>query len=217
MKPGCIFDMDGVLVDSSAAHYQSWSRLGEEIGAAFPRALFDRTFGMHNNQIIPTWLERSLAPGELERLGLRKEALYREAAPAVLQPLPGAVDLVRALVADGFALAVGSSGPAANVRLVLELLGVADCFAALSSGDEVHHGKPHPEIFLNAARHLALPPASCVVIEDAPQGVEAGHRAGARVVAVTSSRPRADLADADVVVDSLTEVTPTSLRALLRR
>ncbi len=114
-----------------------------------------------------------------------------------------------------FALAVGSSGPSPNVELILKFLGAADKFTALSTGDEVRHGKPDPEVFLIAARKLGLPPDQCVVIEDAPQGVKAGLAAGAKVIAVTSTKPREELQEAHLVVDSLAELSAERLRELL--
>ena len=215
MKLGAIFDMDGVLVDSSEAHHASWSRLGDEVGTPFPRALFDRTFGMHNNQIIPMWLG-DVPPDQIERLGLRKEELYRASPPHLLRALPGAQALVTALATDGWRLAVASSGPRANVALILRLLDLENAFHFLATGDDVTHGKPHPEVFLKAMAGLALAPTACAVIEDAPQGVEAGLAAGAAVLAVTSTRPAADLAQAHGVVSSLEEVTPASLADLVR-
>lgn len=214
MVLGAIFDMDGVLVDSSEAHHASWSRLGDEIGTPFPRALFDRTFGMHNNQIIPLWLG-DVPADEVERLGLRKEEIYRASPPHLLRALPGAQALVAALAADGWRLAVASSGTRANIELILRLLDLKNAFHFLATGDDVTHGKPHPEVFLKAVAGLGLAPAACAVIEDAPQGVEAGLTAGATVLAVTSTRPAADLAEAHYVVDSLENVTPASLRDLV--
>jgi HAD superfamily hydrolase (TIGR01509 family) len=212
---GAIFDMDGVLVDSAELHYRAWSRLGEELGAPHPREVFERTFGMHNRQIIPIWLGRELPPDELEALSVRKEALYREAAAAGIAPLEGVIDLIGSLWRSGFALAVGSSGPLANVELILDALGVRDRFTALSTGDDVTHGKPDPEVFIKAARKLGLPPERCAVIEDAPQGVEAGLRAGARVVAVASTRPARELRAAHLVVSSLAELDAPRLRRVI--
>jgi len=206
--------MDGVLVDSSQAHFAAWSELGRRISQPFSRALFEQTFGMHNAQIFPLWLGE-LPSERLQELSLEKEALYREAAAGEVQALEGAVELVRALDAADFALAVGSSGPRANVELILNILGVAECFDVLSTGDDVTHGKPHPEVFCKAAERLGLSPSRCVVLEDAPQGVEAARRAEMRVLAVTSSRPAGDLADADRVVQSLREVGPRELAALI--
>jgi beta-phosphoglucomutase len=211
---GVIFDMDGVLVDSSQAHLASWQALGREIGRDFPPSLFQATFGMHNHQIIPLWLGET--PPDLERLAQRKEELYRAAAPATVRALPGAVELVRELAGEGFALAVASSGPRANVELILDLLGLRPLFAALATGEDVRRGKPDPEVFRVALERLGLPPQACVVIEDAPQGVEGALAAGTAVVAVCSTRPARDFQAYPVtVVQSLGELSADRLRRLL--
>ncbi len=212
---GVIFDMDGVLVDSSEAHFAAWSRLGEEIGVPHPRAIFESTFGMHNRQIIPLWVGDRIGADEVERLSDRKEAMYRDVAAGTLKPLDGVVDLIRSLAGAGFALAIGSSGPRPNVDLVLGILGVRELFQALSTGEEVRHGKPDPEVFLKAASKLGLPPSHCAVIEDAPQGVQAGLAAGARVIAVASTRPAAELTAAHLVVASLRELDPSRVREVI--
>ena len=213
MSFAAIFDMDGVLVDSSDIHFEAWSTLGQEIGTPHTREFFDSTFGMHNAQIFPLWLGE-MEPRELERLSRRKEQLYRDLAADRLTPLPGALELLADLRREGIAIAVGSSGPLANVELILRILKISEQFAALSTGDEVTHGKPHPEVFLKAAHKLGRAPADCVVIEDAPQGIEAARRAGMKVLAVTSSHPAGELA-ADRVVESLTEVRASTLRQLV--
>ena len=103
---GVIFDVDGVLVDSSEAHYQAWHRLGEREGRPFGRELFRLTFGMHNQQILPLWMEADLDPLEIDRLADWKEAAYRELAPTLMRPIAGVVQLVRALHAEGVLLAI---------------------------------------------------------------------------------------------------------------
>ena len=212
---GCIFDMDGVLVLSSEAHFATWQVLASELGTPFTRELFDATFGMHNNQIIPLWLGRPMEQAEIDAMAGRKEALYRELAPTTLQAVPGVVELVHRLHEAGVLLAVGSSGPRANVEMVVRLLGIETCFQALASGDEVSHGKPHPEIFINAARRIGLPNARCVVLEDAPQGVEAAIAAGSPVIAITTTRPHSDLAGATRIVDCFTGLEPGDMLSLL--
>lgn len=212
---GVVFDMDGVLVDSSAAHLLAWTELGEELGVPHTRQFFESTFGMHNRQILPLWLGEQVPPDEIERLSERKEAMYRQLAATSVAPVAGVVELIQSLSQAGFRLAVGSSGPRPNVELVLGILGVTGLFHGLSTGDEVLHGKPHPEVFLKAAKKLGLLPQRCVVIEDAPQGVEAGLAAGSRVVAVTTTRPADELRRAHRVVTSLCELTAASLLELL--
>lgn len=214
---GVIFDMDGVLVDSSAAHLAAWNELGRKIGRSFSTEFFNHTFGMHNREILPLWLGAELSLEEVERLSEAKEAMVRAVARDAMKPIDGAVELVEALAADGFLLAVGSSGPLANVELMLELLGVSRRFAALATGDDVRHGKPHPEVFLKAAGKLGLPPGACAVIEDAPPGVQAARAAGATVIAVTTSRAAAELGEADLIVESLRRLAPPQVRELILR
>jgi len=212
---GALFDMDGVLVDSSEAHFRAWNLLGEELGQPFSRELFERTFGMHNAQIFPLWLGARTASLRGEELSRRKELLYRTECRELIQPLAGAPELVRELAAAGFRLAVGSSGPRLNVDLALKVLGVTDLFHGLSTAEDVTRGKPDPQVFTVAATRLDLPARRCVVVEDAPQGVAAGRAAGCRVVAVTSTRPAAELEAADLIVEALGEVNSGRLRALL--
>jgi len=212
---GAVFDVDGVLVDSAECHYRAWSRLGAELGVPHPREVFESTFGMHNRQIIPLWLgDRALAE-DIDALGARKESYYREEAAHSLEPLPGVLALIDDLASAGFLLAVGSSAPRANVELVLDVLGVRGRFQALSTGDDVRHGKPHPEVFDKAIARLGTAPERSVVIEDAPQGIEAGLAAGARVIAVASSRPIRELSRAHLAVESLELLDAERVRRLI--
>ncbi len=207
--------MDGVLVDSSEAHYVAWHMLGEEVGVPFERKLFDHTFGMTNFHIIPMWLGARAKQADVAALSAHKEDLYRKAARSVLKPLDGAPELLKSLSAAGFRMAVGSSGPRANVDMVLEILGARHHFKAISSLEDVTEGKPDPQVFLVAARRLGLPPSRCVVVEDAPQGVQAGLAAGAKVLAVTSTRQADALAGAHLIVRSLREADASILQALV--
>jgi beta-phosphoglucomutase len=122
---GVIFDMDGVLIDSTEAHYEAWRRTGVWLGVPYPRPLFDRTFGMHNRQSIALWLGKQVDEAERQRIADYKESMYREAAKKSLRPIPGVLPLLHALAAEGFHLAVGSSGPSQNVQLALEVIGAA--------------------------------------------------------------------------------------------
>ncbi|MFZ4577953.1 MAG: HAD family hydrolase [Myxococcota bacterium] len=208
---GVIFDMDGVLADSNETHFKAFIRMGEELGVPFPRTMLERSFGMHNNQIFPMWLGADLTQPRIDALADRKEALYRELARDTLQPVAGAVDLFNVLHRAGWRLAVASSGPGANVRLALDVLGLAGRLDAVVTGDDVTHGKPAPDVFLLALQGLALPATRCVVVEDAPNGVEAARAAGIAVVAVTTSKPAHALANADLIVETLAELGPQVL------
>lgn len=199
---GVIFDMDGVLVDSNEAHYLAFQEMAALLGVPFPRELWARSIGMHNSSIFRMWLGEGLEPARALALAAQKEAIYRARAADVLKPIPGVVELVQGLHAEKVPLAVGSSGPRLNVEFALRTIGVGHYFNAVVCGDDVKHGKPDPEIFLTAAARLGLSPAQCVVIEDAPQGVQAAVSAQMRVIAITTSKPASELGAASLIIDS---------------
>ena len=212
---GVIFDVDGVIVDSGPPHRESWHRLAREVHVPMSDEFFARTFGQTNKDILEALFGRELPEAEWRRLGDRKEALYREIVRGNVPAMPGAVELVEALAADGARLAVGSSGPRENIELCLDEMGIRDYFAAVITGECVTRGKPDPQVFLLAAEGLALEPNRCIVIEDAVIGVDAAKRAGMRAVALTSTHPAESFPHADLVVDSLTELAPAGLVRLL--
>ncbi|MCC6729454.1 MAG: HAD family phosphatase [Chthonomonadales bacterium] len=210
-----LFDLDGVLIDSSSFHRESWTKLGSEIGFQMTDAVFWETFGMPNRQIFPLLFGRALPEAEASALSERKEELFRALARGRLQALPGAIDLLRSLKESGFRLALGSSTPRSNVDVILETLGVACLFDGTVTADDVTHGKPNPEVFLTAAARVAVPPERCVVVEDAVVGVEAARAAGMRCLAVTTTHPAERLAAADRIVAGLAGLGPEDFEALL--
>ena len=212
---GVIFDMDGVLVDSNEAHFEAFKRMGEKIGTPFTIEILQKTFGMHNTQIFPLWLGQHITRAEAMAYGEEKERIYRDIAATKLKEVPGAIDLVRRVRKAGFKMAVGSSGPRENVALALSTLQIDDAFDFIVTGSDISTGKPNPEVFLKAATGLNLKPKHCLVIEDAPGGVQAGLNAGMKVIAITTSRPANDLAGAALVVDHLRAISTEQITSLL--
>lgn len=213
-----IFDVDGVLVDSYHAHLESWQATAREHEVPFTREDFARTFGRTSRDIIRLlWPNgETLSDEAIRIIDDRKEALYREIVVQAFPAMDGAGELIRGLHQAGFRIAAGSSGPPENVQLAVERLGMAHAFGALVTGMDVTRGKPDPQVFLLAAERLGTPPARCVVVEDAPAGVEAAHRAGMKCVGVISTgRTHADVAHAERVVRSLRELSPRDFAALL--
>jgi beta-phosphoglucomutase len=219
MPEAVIFDVDGVLVDSYRPHYRSWRQLAAEHGFELTEEQFTETFGRTSRDIIRRfWAGEAPGDERIRELDERKEALYRQIVSEELPAMEGAVSLLDALHAEGFRIAVGSSGPPENVALVLEKLGRREVIGAVVTGMDVTRGKPDPQVFLIAAERLRIRPEACVVIEDAPDGVLAAKSAGMAAVALVSTgRTEGDFREVepDLVARSLRELSPGRLRSLL--
>jgi beta-phosphoglucomutase family hydrolase len=200
--PVVLWDLDGVLVDSTRFHFEAYRRLAADHGRELTLDEFRDLIGLRNETIMQR-LFGELPPDEVERRSERKEALFRKAIEGRVEALPGAVGLARALREAGVRMAIVSSTPRRNVEMILGSLGLSDCFDVIVAAEDVSRGKPDPEVFLAAAERLGLPPAGCVVLEDAPEGVEGAKAAGMRAIAVATTRPPERLRAADLVVERL--------------
>lgn len=208
MKKGALFDWDGVIIDSSAQHEESWAMLANELGKPLPDDHFLRGFGMKNQVIIPEILQWTTDPDEIHRFSLRKEALYREIVrDNGITPLPGVIELLQMLKEHGVSCAVASSTHRENIETIFRLIGIRDYFQAVVTAEDVSRGKPDPEVFLKGAEKIGCSPGNCVVFEDAHVGIEAGLAAGARVIAVATTNRLEDLGKADLAVGSLADVS----------
>lgn len=216
-----IFDLDGTLVDSHDAHLDAWTIVARELGHELTAAEFRRQFGRTNPPIIRELLEWTGAPppddARIAELAERKESLFRDRVAKSFPVMPGGPELLASLRGAGWRLAVGSSAPPENVAASVAGLAAEHLFEVLVSGDDVRQGKPDPEVFLLAASRLGVACERCVVLEDAPAGVEAARRAGMVCVGLASKgRTREELAEADLVVDSLHSLSPEILEGLFR-
>ncbi len=212
-----IFDLDGVLVDTGPFHRQSWFDLADKEGLKMSDELFSSTFGMQNYQILPLLAGRDLSAEQIRRMSDWKEERYRELIAESLVLAEGAEKLINDLRNNGFLLAIGSSAPRENIDFICSRIPLLGCFSVYVAGEDVSRGKPAPDTFLKAAKELSLAPNRCVVVEDAVQGIQAAKAAGMHVVALTTTRSRKDLQDADLIVDSLAELTADNFSTLLMR
>jgi beta-phosphoglucomutase len=217
---GVIWDMDGTLVDTAELHFAAWLAVASENDRDFTRADFAATFGRRNPEIIQYLFGDRFGEADVARLGDRKEVLYRAAAGKGVELLPGVRPLLEGLHRAGVKQAIGSSAPRANLDLILQLTGIAPFLDAVVAMEDTTRGKPDPQVFLVAAQKLAVPPARCVVVEDAVAGVQAAKAGGMKCVAVSfvGHHPEAKLKDAgaDRVVRSLEQVTVADMVGLLR-
>lgn len=182
-----IFDLDGVIISTDEQHYQGWKALADRLEIPFDREVNNRFRGVSRMacmDIIEEISGRTFTQEEKVAHATWKNDYYRsllgEMSPADLSAeVKSTLDALRA---KGLKLAIGSSSK--NAKFILERIGLADYFDAISDGTNIARSKPDPEVFLKAAAFLGLEPADCLVVEDAVAGVEAAHAGGMKAAAV---------------------------------
>ena len=208
-----LWDMDGTLLDSAEYHWLAWREALAAEGYALTREQFAGTFGQRNDTILRAHFGPGFPMGEIDRIGAIKELRYRELVRTHgVETLPGVRRWLERLSASGWRQAVASAAPRLNIDAILDALGLASRFDAIVSAEDVERGKPDPQVFLTAAARLGASPARCVVVEDAPAGVEGAHRAGMRSIGVLTTHP--DL-PADRVVRTLDELPDEAFDELI--
>ncbi len=217
MIKGAIFDMDGVLVDNGAVHFEAFKQFSRRYGIEVTDEQLRSVFGMGNDDIFRVIFPAEVIEREgLEKLGNEKEILYRAIYKPVI-PNKGLHALLSDLAGAGIDCSVGSSGPTENVEYVLGECEIGHFFKHKINGDMVVRRKPDPEIFIKAVEALGFRPEECVVFEDSLSGVKAARSAGTRVVALTTTYPadvlREEVAP-DHIIDDFTAISAAELQRL---
>ncbi|MFX0060035.1 MAG: HAD family hydrolase [Candidatus Hodarchaeota archaeon] len=213
---GVIFDMDGVLADTGPIHFESWVKMSNEIGIKFTREFFEKTFGQQSITITRRLVGPNIKSELIEKWAELKEKYYREMVKDKLKPLPGAIELIKSLNDNNFNLAVGSSGPPENVKLLLKSLNIKKYFSVIVTAADIKKGKPEPDVFLFASERLNLSPKNCLVIEDAPVGIKAAKKAGMKVIALTTTHDEQELLEADKIIMDLSYITINDIVEILQ-
>jgi beta-phosphoglucomutase len=210
---GFIFDLDGVLTDTSEFHYFGWQRLADEEDLSFSREINETLRGIPRRASLMMILKGRTYPEEkIQEMMERKNNYYLELVRGITPKdlLPGARELLQEIHASGMKSALGSASK--NAREVIQRLGIEALLDAVADGNSVEHQKPAPDLFLHAAELLGLSPAECVVVEDAAAGIEAGRAGGFYTLGLG---PRERVGDANIVFESLEGVKLDALLNLL--
>jgi beta-phosphoglucomutase family hydrolase len=210
-----LWDMDGTLIDSEEFHWMAWRNTLALEGITITREQFLASFGQRNDSIIPRWLGTAATPERIERIADAKEELYRQLIRRDgISPLPGVAHWVDWLHQQGWLQAVASAAPRANIDAVLEALSATDVFQGIVSAEDVHRGKPDPEVYLTAAARVGVSPDRCIVVEDAVAGVQGARSAGMRSIGISHDGKQLP---ADIVVPSLDLLDVDAFEKLLER
>jgi beta-phosphoglucomutase len=210
----CIFDLDGVIVDTAIYHYEAWKRLANQLGFDFTEEDNEKLKGVsrvRSLELILGWGGVTKTAAEQEELATIKNEWYVDMishmTPAEI--LPGAKEFLLTCRAAGLKTALGSASK--NSTTILNKINMTDLFDAIIDGNKVSKAKPDPEVFLKGAEAIGVPPAECVVFEDAIAGVEAAINGGMKVVGIGSPEV---LNRANLVVSGLNEMSLEKLGEL---
>ena len=210
----CIFDLDGVIVDTAVYHYKAWKRLANSLGFDFTEEQNEKLKGVsrvRSLELILQWGGITKTPAEQETLATQKNTWYVDMishmTPAEI--LPGAKEFLQVCRDAGLKTALGSASK--NSMMILEKIGMVDLFDAIIDGNKVSKAKPDPEVFLKGAEAVGVAPADCVVFEDAIAGIEAAIAGGMKAVGIGSPEV---LTEADLVISGLDKMSIEKLDTL---
>jgi beta-phosphoglucomutase len=210
----CIFDLDGVIVDTAKYHFMAWRRLAKELGFEFTLADNEALKGVSRMASLEILLRvGGLEPNEKEKeeMAARKNRWYVEFITGMTpdEILPGSIRLLKQLRKEGILTAIGSASK--NARTILDGIKITDMFDVIIDGNKIHTAKPDPEVFVRGAQELNTDPSCCVVFEDAQAGIEAAIAGGMKCVGVGDPKM---LAKADLVIPDLRKITIRKLKNL---
>jgi beta-phosphoglucomutase len=210
----CIFDLDGVIVDTAKYHFLAWKRLTDQLGINFTEEDNERLKGVSRMASLEIILEignKELSESKKLEYATVKNDWYVDyittMTPAEI--LPGCVEFIRELRKAGIKVAVGSASK--NTPVILKTVGIADLFDAVADGNNIKMAKPDPEVFLKAAELVGVEPSRCIVFEDAVAGVKAALNAGMMCIGIGSPET---LKEAHFVVPGLYEMNLEKLKAI---
>ena len=210
----CIFDLDGVIVDTAKYHYLAWKRLADDLGINFTEKDNERLKGVSRMASLEIILEIGnivLDKAKKEEFASLKNRWYVDYINRMTpeEILPGSLEFIRELKKANISVAIGSASK--NTPLILERVNLKNLFDVVADGNNVHKAKPDPEVFLLAAKKVNTSPDHCLVVEDAVAGIESARRAGMKALGIGTKER---LPNADIVVPNLSAISVDELLKL---
>jgi len=199
-----IFDMDGVLVDSEPLHREIGHRMLGELGIAATREVFNRFTGITTRSMMRTLVGEYNLEHDPELLTRQYNSQFLEGIKTShgLKLYNGVEAVLSELKREGLPVALASSSTRQCIEEILKRFGITNYFDVIVSGDDGSNSKPHPEIFLKAAKKLGVKPEACAVIEDSTNGVAAARRAGMYCIGFKPEGNKQDLREATTLIEA---------------
>jgi beta-phosphoglucomutase len=207
----CLFDLDGVLVDTAVYHFQAWKNLGKNFDYELTEEQNEELKGISrvaSLDRILTWAQKEASQEQKNKWLIEKNENYLELISNMnpSEILPGVLDFLQEIKAQGYLIALGSASK--NAEVILRKTGLISWFDAIIDGNHVQKSKPDPEVFLKGAEALGVSPENCIVFEDASAGIEAAKRAGMKAIGIGDP---SILGEADQVISSFVAVQASKL------
>jgi len=198
-----IFDLDGTLIDNNSYHRITWEKYLEKIGKKISEEEFNANMnGRTNEDAIKYIFGKETSNEEALKHTLEKEALYREIYKPFIKPITGLIGFLDILKRKNIMMAIATSGIQPNIDFMFENILIKKYFRVIVNSSHIKKGKPHPEIYLKASSLLKVLPGNCLVFEDAVVGIRSAKAAGMKVVALATTQPKAELKEADMIIDN---------------
>jgi beta-phosphoglucomutase len=213
-KRAILWDMDGVLVDSSPVHVTAWKQVLSDMGIQFDSQKFKQIYGLKNSEFLKILVPRQFNDMEIKSLVDQKEAQFRKISRN-LKPIPGVIKWLNKFKSMDWRQAIASAGEPENIEYIVDILQIREYFDALVTPGDLP-GKPDPAIFIKASQQLEISPKYCLVIEDSVPGIKAARQANMHCIAVSSTNSPVVLSNADIVVESFEKLTFEQVVSIIR-
>ena len=212
-----LFDLNGTMINDMGYHLDAWHyMINNDLGGSLDRdAVKKEMYGKNEELLVRVFGEGRFSPAQMAEISMEKEKRYQQVYLPHLQLIAGLPQFLENALQQGIPMAIGSAAINFNIDFVLDNLHIRHYFKAIVSAESVQLSKPHPETYLMAARLLDVPPASCIVFEDAPKGVEAAANAGMQSVVLTTMHAREEFAAYNNIIAFADDYTSPEITRLL--
>ncbi len=212
-----LFDLNGTMIDDMHYHTEAWHRvLNEDLGATLSvEEVRGHMYGKNIELLTRIFGSDHFSPEEANRISVEKEKRYQDQFRPHLKLIAGLDHFLEEARRQQLRMAIGSAAITFNIDFVLDGLGIRHYFDAIVSADDVGMSKPDPETFVKGAQLLGVPPAACIVFEDAPKGVEAAQNAGMPCMVLTTMHSREEFSEYNNILGFISDYTETSVSKIM--
>ena len=197
-----IFDLDGTLIDNNEFHLKAWRLYLQQVGREVSEEEYNAKLnGRTNKDVIEYIYGKEMSEEEILRYTLEKEAVYRDIYKPYIKPVEGLLDFLDMLNQKNIPLAIATSGIQVNINFMFEHIPIKKYFREVVNSAHIQKGKPDPEIYLKTASLLKIEPKHCLAFEDAVVGIKSAKSAGMKVIAISTTHPKSELSEADLIID----------------